>query len=462
MNFKQKYSALQEFFCKPMSRKALIWHLAILLIAAVLLRIFSAIPALCDAQTLLRPDSMGYWSPALALAAGEGFVSGIGSTVPEVIRPIGYPAFLALSIKLFGRSLLAAALMGIIFSASAVLPVFLGVRKACSDRVGLLAGWLYAINMTCVAVAPLILSDSLLGVLAAWQFCMAVHLVKDKKLVFLAGLVLFAVAGALVKPVNLPVVLFGIPVILLGCWRNMQDFLSGIVITIFIAGAVLLPYLSRNYRLCGDIDGNSANLFFHNGSAIMAHVTGESSEVWKNRLLQQAETEFKKHPQLYSSLREQNAWKKREFAALIKKYPKAALITHLPNIFNLLPDMPSFLENNHVTAGERGTMAVLRQKGFFAAVDHYLGGKFYIIFFLIPFFAVHALILVFAFCELVKYIKQWQWRWLLVFGVLVFYYILAPGPVVSPRYLLPALPMLIFMAVNFLYCKATVNNISKG
>ncbi|MBO5922984.1 MAG: glycosyltransferase family 39 protein, partial [Lentisphaeria bacterium] len=370
--FKQKYSTLQEFFCKPMSCKALIWHFLILLFAAVLLRIFSAIPALSEATSLLRPDSMGYWNPALALAAGDGFVSGIGSTVPEVIRPVGYPAFLAFSIKLFGNSLLAAAFMGIICSASAVVPVVLGVRKMCSDRAGVLAGWLYAVSISSVAAAPLILSDTLLGTVAAWQFCLTIYFVKERQLRYLAGVVLFAIAGALIKPVNLPVVLCGIPVILVAGWRNMQNFLAGAVITVFFTGAILLPYLHRNYQLCGDFDGNSANLYFHNGSAILAYATGESSEVWKNRLLQKAESEFKLNPEKYPTLREQNAWKKKEFALLIKKHPAASVITHLPNIFNLLPDMPSFLENNHITTGERGTMAVLRQKGFFAAVNHYL------------------------------------------------------------------------------------------
>ena len=137
------------------------------------------------------------------------------------------------------------------------------------------------------------------------------------------------------------------------------------------------------------------------------------------------------------------------------------MITHLPNPFNLLPDVPSLLENNHITVGERGTMAVLRQKGFVAAVDHYLGGHKYILLLLVPFFIVYALVLMFAFFGVLSYIKHWQWRYLLIAGVLVCYYVAAPGPVISPRYLLPALPMLIFMAVGFLH-RSIVKNTLKG
>ena len=184
-------------------------------------------------------------------------------------------------------------------------------------------------------------------------------------------------------------------------------------------------------------------------------------EIMSPLLGEKADKEFKSHPAKYPTMREQNAWKKAQFVQLLKQYPKSAVITHLPNIFNLLPDLPSLLENNHVTSGERGTMAVLRQKGFLAAVDHYLGGKWYMLVLLLPLLALHGIVLLLALCQFVKYIRYWQWRWLLVFGVLVFYYVWAPGPVISPRYLLPALPMLIFMAVDFILYTFSNNN-TKG
>lgn len=461
MTFKSRLQGFLQRFSEPLAPGKLFRLLLILFAVAAAIRILFAMPALAQPETLLRPDSMGYWNPALALAAGDGFVSAVGSDTPEVIRPIGYPLLLSLVIVIFGKSFFAAAITGIVAGASAVIPITLTVRKVAGDRWGLIAGGLFALSMTPVAAAPMILSDNLLGVIAAWQCCMAVYFCKEKKIHYFTILTLLAIIGSLVKPVNLPVVLFGLPVILIAGSCKLQQFLTGAAIMIFLTGVILLPYLYRNYRLCGGFDGNSPNLYFHNGSAIMAHATGESSEVWKNRLLAKAEKEFKNHPEQYPSLREQNTWKKARFAEMVRRYPRSSFITHLPNMFNLLPDVPAFLENNHVTTGERGTMAVLRQKGFFAAVKHYFGSKWPIIFLLIPFLAVHTFILLFAFCQLAKYIITWQWRWLLIFGVLVFYYILAPGPVVSPRYLLPALPMMIFMAVGFL-SNTTYDKISKG
>jgi len=213
-------------------------------------------------------------------------------------------------------------------------------------------------------------------------------------------------------------------------------------------GALLVPYWVRNYRLCGDFDGNSANIYFHNGSAVMAKVTGESSEIWRQKLLDKAAAEFAADPEKYASLTAQNQWKKAQFVQMVKTYPAAAVITHLPNIFNLLPDVPSLLENNRITSSGRGTMAVLRQSGVWAAAQHYLNGRWYLLAGLLPLLIIYAGTLLLALVRLLIWLKNWQWRYLLLFGVLVFYYIWAPGPVISPRYLLPALPMIIFMAVG--------------
>ena len=111
-------------------------------------------------------------------------------------------------------------------------------------------------------------------------------------------------------------------------------------------------------------------------------------------------------------------------------------------------DYWSLLENNHASSSGRGTMAVLRQKGFFAAANFYLNGRWGVIFFLLPLLAVYAFTMILALLQLFLYLKKFDWQAILLFGTLVFYYVWAPGPVISPRYLLPALPMIIFMAVQ--------------
>lgn len=448
MSFKRKLQLYKLSFLRPMKRGRFIWYFLFLIFVTLLLRLALAIPALNAPETFLRPDSMGYWNPALALAAGDGFVTAPGSMTPEVARPCGYPLFLALVIRFFGSGFLPAALAGIILSTFGVIPMVLALQKFTGDRPALLGGWLYALNMTSIAVAPLILADTLLCVIAAWQLFMIIYLIRERQMIYFAGFVLLAIAGCFVKPVNLPVVLIGSFVILLAVVHSWQNFLSGAFIAVLFTGLILIPTWYENYQIAGGFDGNTANLYFHNGSAVMAHATGESSEVWKKRLLDKADTAFRKNPEKYGNLKAQNEWKKAQFIQLVRQYPVSAAITHLPNVFNLLPDLPSMLENNHITSGERGTMAVLRQYGFIAAVQHYLGDKWMWLFILLPLLAVHLATLLLAALRLLIYLLSGQWRYILIFGVLAFYYIWAPGPVISPRYLLPALPMLITMATQ--------------
>lgn len=448
MSFKEKVLALHNRYLQNISPRRFAGHLAVLIAATVLIRILLALPALSAPETLLRPDSMGYWQPALALANGDGFAAAPGTTVPATDRLPGYPVFLALSVIIGGESYLAAALAGIIISIAGIIPIVLAVRSVSGDKPSLFAGWLYALNITAIALAPQILADTLLGVIAAWQLWAATAFLQRKNPLFLVLLTLLAVTGFYVKPVNLPVIVFGLPLIVLAGSRSVREFLTGIVIVIFIAGALTMPLLVRNQRLIGGVEGASTNLYFHNGSAIIAHATGENSAVILQRLLKDAEDTFAADPERYSSLKEQNLWKNKKFAALVRKYPISTAITLLPNIFNLLPDIPNLLENNHCATHGRGTMGVLRQKGLFAAADHYLDGRWYLLLILCPLLAVFLITLLLALYQLLKNLCYWQWRWLLLFAVLCFYYIWAPGPVISGRYLLPALPMLIFMAAE--------------
>ncbi len=437
---------VRAWFAAPSAPGAFARQLAVLLLAALVLRIGLAIPALSEPSSLFRPDSPGYWEPARALAAGDGLVSAPGSEVPESVRPAGYLVWLALGMKLGGESVLFAALAGMVLNVSGIVPLVLAVRKFGGMRASLFAGWLYACNPTAIADSALILSDNLLGVVACWQLWAAVSFMRGGKLRDFAWLSVFAMVGSYVKPVNLPIVFIGLPVLALAGSHSLKKFGQCVGTAAVLAAVLLVPYLMRNIRLSGDPDGNTANSYFHNGSAILAYATGESSELWRRRLLARAEKEFAANPGLYPSLKEQNAWKKSQFAALIRQYPQAAVITHLPQPGNLLPDAPTLLENNRVTASGQGTMAVLRQRGLVAATNHYLGGKWWILLPLLPLLAVTAVTYLAAGWQVYEELRRWQWRWLLVFGTLVFYYLWAPGPVISPRYALPALPLLIALA----------------
>ncbi len=448
MSFERCRGRVSDFLARPLAPRTFWSATAGLVLLALLLRLLFALPALAEPSTLLRPDSASYLDPARALAAGDGLATAPGSTESALLRPPGYPLLLALIFRLFGDALLPAALAGCLLGATGAIPLALAGRRVAGGRAGLLAGLLWALNPTAIAQSPLFLSDNLFGVLAAWQCYAAIRMLQRKKTADFALLALLAVAATWVKPVNLPVVIIGLPVLALAAAASSRQWVRFVLAAGAVFAVLLLPWWMHNYRLTGGFEANTANIYFHNGSAVMAAVTGESSELWRDRLIAGAEAEFRAHPERYPTIREQNAWKQRQFAALFRQYPLPALRTHLPHWANLLPDVPTLLENNHVSVSGRGTMAVLRQRGLFAAADYYLDGRWYWLILPLPLLLVTAATYGGAVITLWRWLRLWQWRMLLVFGVLVFYYLWAPGPVISPRYALPALSFLTVMAAG--------------
>ena len=153
---------------------------------ALAIRVLCAIPALTEPGRLSRPDTETYLPPAYALAE-DGAINtkpqykpGIIDCVidpahPAVQRPPGYIVFLAGLRLIFGRSPVAFALAGCLIGALTVFPVGVTGRHLAGRRAGFWAAVLYALNLTSLAVAPLILADTLLGFLVAFQ---AMYLAK--------------------------------------------------------------------------------------------------------------------------------------------------------------------------------------------------------------------------------------------------------------------------------------------
>ena len=67
-----------------------------IVLAALLVRILCALPALCQGKPLLRIDSQTYLQPAKALLSDGAYLTAPGSGLPMTKRPPGYSLVLAL------------------------------------------------------------------------------------------------------------------------------------------------------------------------------------------------------------------------------------------------------------------------------------------------------------------------------------------------------------------------------
>ena len=108
---------------------------------------------------LIPGDAGGYWELGQKIANGEPYSA--HKPPRRVMRMPGYPAFLALSIKLFGERLIGVRLLQAVVGTIACWFVFLLGRELIDKRTGLVAAALAAMMPTFVGFGALALTETL-------------------------------------------------------------------------------------------------------------------------------------------------------------------------------------------------------------------------------------------------------------------------------------------------------------
>ena len=137
------------------------WLIAILLVALVgrLVTAVAVQQKVGDRLCLIAGDAEGYWQLARKMVAGQPFE--FAEPPRQVHRMPGFPAVLALSMKLFGESPLAARCLLAMIGTAACGAVYLLGRQLFDERVGLIACGLTAVSPVMAGFSVLLLSETL-------------------------------------------------------------------------------------------------------------------------------------------------------------------------------------------------------------------------------------------------------------------------------------------------------------
>lgn len=108
---------------------------------------------------LIAGDANGYWELGQKIANGEAYSA--HDPPRRIMRMPGYPAFLAVSIKLFGERLIGVRLLQAVAGTIACWFVFLLGRELIDERTGLVAAALTAVMPTFVGFGALALTETL-------------------------------------------------------------------------------------------------------------------------------------------------------------------------------------------------------------------------------------------------------------------------------------------------------------
>lgn len=418
---------------------------AIILAAAFLLRLLPALNVFDNPECFIRPDTATYLEPAKALL--EGRFSGTG-------RAPGYSLLAASSMWISLKNHLSIlALTGVLLSTLTILPVYGAGKTLFGRKAGLIAAALFAFNLTCAANAPMLLSDTLFGFFAACQFYFFILFYRSKKSSDFLLCILFAAAGTLIRPINLPWIAPALVLLWMRPQMPWQRKLSTSLCALLITSAILLPWMARNAASGAPwcIDTNTGAMVHQNGAMILAEAKGTNYEFEKEKIRKEYDTLFL-DTRRFPDEKSREEWKMTRFRQIIAAHPWIALKQHFNWHRILLPDAPTFFEITGVTKSDRGTMNVLAKEGIFAAVDHYFEGRWYLPALLLPLLAVTGITymgtLLFLFRCLFHFKRRW-YMWLLFLAFAEFYLFL-PGPICAPRYQIPALPLMCVFAAGTL------------
>lgn len=247
----------------PSSTRWKIWLLVILAVAFGLRAAAAvAVQARLDADPnrtfLIEGDAAGYWILGQRMAAGKSYE--LYQPSRRVMRMPGFPALLAAGIRLFGPELSSIRWMLTVVGTAACYLVFLLTRELTDWQTGLVAAGLAAVAPSLVGFTPLILSETLFGVmLLVSLYSMARLLGHTKSRSSLqtrslwAGLTGLLVGGAVLVRPSWLLVAPGLAVLY---WACLDRTRSGLMLSgILIAGLVvaLLPWTIRNHRVTGHL-----------------------------------------------------------------------------------------------------------------------------------------------------------------------------------------------------------------
>ncbi|MBN1510901.1 MAG: glycosyltransferase family 39 protein [Phycisphaerae bacterium] len=212
-------------------------------------------------------DEADYVVRAEALLDGKGFVGSFRSWIlhpgsplltnlpqyPGAYQAPGYPAFMALVMRVWGRSLVAVKFVQVLLSTATVGLVFLIGRNGYGARSGLVAAFICAIYPNLIAFSHYLWSETLFLFLLTGGIC----LLTGRNRAVPPPMHRWALAGVCLGAAAMTraIALYILPLVLL--WmlllhrQRLRRALGEAAVTAGVVVLIILPWTYRNHRITG-------------------------------------------------------------------------------------------------------------------------------------------------------------------------------------------------------------------
>jgi len=419
-------------------------------VAALLLRLLVFAVVLQKPEKMFRPDSPSYYSTALNLVDGYGYSSSSSAPyTPNIMRTPTYPFFLAFLFEIFGKNFHVVAFAQIILSVMTIVLAYYAVLRFGTQKQAFLGALLLTCSTGSVIFSNYILTETLFSwllMIITWLL-IKYHENQEGKVAVLMGIL----CGVLIlcRPVA---ILFPLVVVVLYSLINQfswRPILIHSFLFLFATVITISPWIIRNKKEANVYTISSIanfNLLYFNAVSLRAYMEGKRQDTVRNAIKEEVESELERR-NLASNQKERLAYYNTKAREIILPNISTYLYIHfLQSLNTFLPHINDALELFDLTQGQRGTLSVLNQKGIFAAVDYYLGGRYWLLLLMLPILVLLGLTYL---CAAAGALVLFHKKERMILTILVFvmlYFLLMTGPASIARFRLPVMTNLCILA----------------
>jgi 4-amino-4-deoxy-L-arabinose transferase-like glycosyltransferase len=341
-----------------------------------------------------------------------------------------FPFFIAAVYKIAGPKPYAASLVMVLVSCCTVLLVYTVSKQVFGQRIGLLAGTLFALSPTSVLYAGSMFPDTLHAAIVTAGYWALLKALNNRRYgLYALGGALLGLAGLM----RLSTLYLALCTSLLIVW--LQREWKAALLVAMLAWAVALPWAVRNLLVHGHFEVSSIgsyNMLYYNLAQARSRATGVPALRIKN---------------LYAAQELSGVSRKALIEQETRKYWKQLLINQIEGsiAFWFVPDRTYWVEL--LSGSYPGTRKELWISGFLAGVPSYLkmpGAMFALVA-----VALNVIIAFFGFWGILASFKQKTQIHATALGCLFFlFYSLSTGAVAWGRYRLQVEPILMVFAAK--------------
>jgi 4-amino-4-deoxy-L-arabinose transferase-like glycosyltransferase len=416
--------------------------IAILLV--LLLRLLLLIPVYDDPYRMFYGDSRHYDNLAQRLLAGTGYRD-LTDEPSEILRPAGYPVFLAAIFGAFGRNYAHAAVFQLLLGALICYLVYSTVSMFAPQRAALIAALIYALDPASLLWATSLLSETLFAFfIVLTVFCLARWSKTDRSAwIMAAGL--SAGLATLVRPIGqLLIPVYILIVIVRGIrfkpLKLERSVLLSSVLFFLLAALMIVPYSWRNKQVWGQFTVSSSGTYTlgrYYAASVLADLQGTTREETVHQL---GEKDTANKPGDFS-----------RYLAIILEHPWIALKNHfkgnLPTLFGT--EYADWFRRFGVDLETPGVMVSIKEgdfSGALGALGEYMLDTPLVGVVIAVTLLWQWMIYAIAILGIYRNRRERELRWVIILlaitaGMLLF----SPGVVGETRFRVPAQPLLIML-----------------